>query len=116
MYKPKSSKRSPSTDSGYTPAMSPHGSIPITPSPILSGRSTSLPPVSSSSSSSPSPPPLPAQLIKRSVRIAREQQFDLTVARVSMVLEFLSYFLLSSSSSQTGFVLTTMLSAFGGGA
>ncbi|KAG9073728.1 hypothetical protein FS749_014737, partial [Ceratobasidium sp. UAMH 11750] len=115
VYKPKSSKRSPSADSGFTPTMSPHGSIPMTPSPILSGRSTSRPPDTPPSPPSPSPPPLPAQLIKRSVRVAREQQFDLRVARVSMVLEFLSYFLLCSSSSQTAFVLTTTLSAFGGG-
>ncbi|QRV90180.1 major facilitator superfamily transporter [Ceratobasidium sp. AG-Ba] len=109
LYKPKSSKRSPSTDGGYTPAMSPHGSIPITPSPILSsGRCASLPP-------DPLSPPPPAQLIKRSVRLAREQSFDLRVARISMCLEFLSYFLLCSSSSQHAFVLTTALSAFGGG-
>ncbi|QRW18375.1 major facilitator superfamily transporter [Rhizoctonia solani] len=41
--------------------------------------------------------------------------FDLLVARISMVMDFWSYFLLCSSNSPTSFVLVTTLSAFGGG-
>lgn len=116
VYKPRSSKRSPSSTGSFASHISPHGSISIIPSP-LPERATSLPPdaLSTSPETSPPEPVANAQLIKRSVRLAREQQFDLRVARISMCMEFLSYFLLCSSSSQMAFVMTTTLSAFGGG-
>ncbi|CEL55849.1 putative membrane protein C14C4,07 OS=Schizosaccharomyces pombe (strain 972 / ATCC 24843) GN=SPAC14C4.07 PE=1 SV=1 [Rhizoctonia solani AG-1 IB] len=128
VYKPKSPKHTrPSIDHAYTsPAVSPHGSVTVLNTPITPIRTTSLPAIPTIS---PSPPPSPgtktppagglsaanAELIKRSVHHSREQQFDLLVARLSMVMDFWSYFLLCFSNSATGFVLTTTLSAFGGG-
>ncbi|KAJ1308003.1 hypothetical protein OPQ81_002076 [Rhizoctonia solani] len=129
VYKPKSLKHSKpsSVNHAYTsPSMSPHGSITVLNTPITPVRTISLPAVPTLS---PSPPPTPgtqtpipaglsaanAELIKRSIHQSREQQFDLLVARLSMVIDFWSYFLLCSSTSATGFVLTTTLSAFGGG-
>ncbi|KAH7341322.1 hypothetical protein B0J17DRAFT_646103 [Rhizoctonia solani] len=129
VYKPKSSRHSEhsSADHAYaSPDMSPHGSVTVLNTPITPVRTSSLPAVPTLSPSPPSTPgtqtpTLPgvsatnAQLIKRSIIQSREQQFDLLVARLSMVMDFWSYFLLCSSTSATGFVLTTTLSAFGGG-
>ncbi|CAE6434870.1 unnamed protein product [Rhizoctonia solani] len=128
VYKPKSPKHArPSIDHAYTsPAVSPHGSVTVLNTPITPIRTSSLPVIPTIS---PSPPPSPgtrtppsgglsaanAELIKRSVHQSREQHFDLLVARLSIVMDFWSYFLLCFSNSATGFVLTTTLSAFGGG-
>ncbi|KAF8704746.1 MFS general substrate transporter, partial [Rhizoctonia solani] len=132
VYKPKSPKHShPPTstmDHVYTsPTVSPHGSATVLNTPITPTRTNSLPVMPTTS---PSPPPSPgtqtptpmrgisainAELIKRSVHQSKEQHFDLLVARISMVMDFWSYFLLCSSNSPTSFVLVTTLSAFGGG-
>ncbi|KAL5634517.1 hypothetical protein ACGC1H_002536 [Rhizoctonia solani] len=129
VYKPKASKNpeAPPMERAYTsPDMSPHGSVTVLNTPMTPIRTTSLPVVPTLSPSPPSTPgtqtpvlagisPANAQLIKRSILLSREQQFDLLVARLSMVMDFWSYFLLCSSTSDMGFVLTTTLSAFGGG-
>ncbi|CAE7174298.1 unnamed protein product [Rhizoctonia solani] len=113
LYKPKAPVPSPTT--------SPSGSVTAPNTLTTLTRTISLPAVPKLS---PYPPgtknPLEisatnAQLIHRSILLSREQQFDLLVARLSMVMDFWSDFLLCSSTSATGFVLTTTLSAFGGG-
>ncbi|CAE6515654.1 unnamed protein product [Rhizoctonia solani] len=125
VYKPKLSEHpdSPSADHAFTsPAVSPHGSTTVLNTPATPSQTRSIP------TSSPSPPlthgqtllpgePSPAstQSIRRSILHLREQQFDLLVARLSIAMDFLSYFLLCSATSATGFVLTTSLSALGGG-
>ncbi|KAG8744670.1 hypothetical protein FRC11_013339 [Ceratobasidium sp. 423] len=129
VYKPKPLEHPEPPPSHYaytSPAMSPHGSVTVLNTPVTPVRTISLPEVPTISPSPPSTPgsqtPTPAglstvnaDLIRRSIRLSREQQFDLLVARLSMVMDFWSYFLLCSSTSATGFVLTTTLSAFGGG-
>ncbi|KDN40711.1 hypothetical protein RSAG8_07886, partial [Rhizoctonia solani AG-8 WAC10335] len=124
VYKPKLSEHpdSPSADHAFTsPAVSPRGSTTVLNTPATPSQTRSIP------TSSPSPPltsdqtlpgePSPAstQSIRRSILHLREQQFDLLVARLSIAMDFLSYFLLCSATSATGFVLTTALSALGGG-
>ncbi|KAH7341370.1 hypothetical protein B0J17DRAFT_257792 [Rhizoctonia solani] len=127
--KPKSPKhsRTSSVDHAYaSPDMSPHGSVTVLNTPVAPVQTSSLPAVPTLSPSLPSTPgtqtpTLPgvsttnAQLIKRSIIQSRKQQFDRLVARLSMVMDFWSYFLLCSSTSATDFVLTTTFSAFGAG-
>lgn len=127
VYKPKPLKHPepPPFHHSYTsPDMSPHGSVTVVNTPMTPVRTISLPAVPTVSPSPPSTPgtqtptglsPSNTDLIRRSIHHSREQQFDLFVARICMVMEFWSYFLLCSSTSATGFVLTTTLSAFGGG-
>ncbi|CAE6411246.1 unnamed protein product [Rhizoctonia solani] len=126
VYKPKASQHAEAAPVEHAYTSSPHGSITALNTPITPVRTNSLPVIPALSPSPPSTPgtqtPIPgglspanAQLIRRSILLSREQQFDLLVARLSMVMDFWSYFLLCSSNSATGFVLTTTLSAFGSG-
>ncbi|KAF8751936.1 MFS general substrate transporter, partial [Rhizoctonia solani] len=117
VYKPKSPKHShPPTstmDHVYTsPTVSPHGSATVLNTPITPTRTNSLPVMPTTSLSPPPSPgaqtPTPmrgisainSELIKRSVHQSKEQHFDLLVARISMVMDFWSYFLLCSSNSR----------------
>ncbi|CAE6411238.1 unnamed protein product [Rhizoctonia solani] len=125
VYKPKLSEHSDSPSANHTltsPTTSPQESskainTPATPSRVGSLSATALPshPPSPQDTLPDEPSLADVQSTRRSIFHSREQQFDLLVARLSIAMDFWSYFLLCWATSATGFVLTTALSSFGGG-
>ncbi|KDQ15965.1 hypothetical protein BOTBODRAFT_31419 [Botryobasidium botryosum FD-172 SS1] len=60
--------------------------------------------------------PAPDTPAARRARLAQNIKFDLRVARVSFVIELASYIAATASNSPLGFVISTSLTSFGGGA
>ncbi|CAE7098979.1 unnamed protein product [Rhizoctonia solani] len=128
IYKPKLSECPDSSSIDHaSAAASPHGSTAASNTPKIPSRTRSLLAVPGSSNSTLSKSgihtPVPTESstsnirpIKYSTLRFQEQQFDLFVARLSVGIEFCAFFLLCSTTSASGFVVTTALSIFGAGA